>query len=138
MHLRSEGGEHDADVQRIAQASIVRRHYVEDIRQGARIIVAGDLNDKRGQPTLKRIRGFDDFDADLIQTGNTSFWDNNQLDQRWTHQFEGIRGQIDHILLSPAIKDAALQGGIDASAFDHGKPLASDHRPLVVNIRLRD
>lgn len=61
VHLASERGGHDKDQQRIAQASIVRRHSIPALNAGEHVIVAGDLNDRRGQPTLKRIRGLDDI-----------------------------------------------------------------------------
>ncbi len=65
VHLSSERGGHEQDQQRIAQASILRRHYLNTLDPDAMIIVAGDLNDKRGDPTLRRIRGLDDIQSDL-------------------------------------------------------------------------
>ena len=101
------------------------------------VIVAGDLNDRRGQPAIHRIRGLDDIHEDLIQTGHAKFFEDTALDTRWTFEFQGIRNQLDHILLSPAVKDACLQGGIDARTVDHGNALASDHRAFVVALDLR-
>jgi exonuclease III len=51
---------------------------------------------------------------------------------------EGIRLQIDHILLSNSVKEATKQGGVKAHTLDHGNKLASDHRPLVVVLKLKD
>jgi len=64
--------------------------------------------------------------------------DNDELDNRWTYQYQGVRQQIDHILLSYSIKDACKRGGIKARTLDHGNPVASDHKPLVVTLKLKD
>ena len=72
---------------------------------------------------------------DLIQTGGIKFFDQNALDTRWTYQFQGVRQQIDHILVSYSIKDATRK--IAARTVTHNRPLASDHRPLVVELDLR-
>ena len=135
IHLSSERGGHEQDAQRIAQASIVRRHSLELINQGAHVIVAGDLNDRRGQPALRRIRGLDDMWPDLIQTGGVKFFATNALDTRWTYTFQGVRNQLDHVLVSRSIKDASRS--ITASTVAHDNALASDHRPLVVVLDLR-
>ncbi|MFY0611007.1 MAG: endonuclease/exonuclease/phosphatase family protein [Hyphomicrobiaceae bacterium] len=106
LHLKSERGFSEADNQRIAQASIVRRTYLPLLTSGQHVIVAGDFNDGRGQPALRRLRGFDDIGPDLIQTGNKNFFPEAKWDQRWTHVFEGVRGQIDHILISRSLRSA--------------------------------
>jgi len=133
LHLSSERGGHEKDQQRIAQASLVRRHYLPALKNGKLIIVAGDLNDKKGQPTLHRIRGLDDIDGDLIQTGLVKYFDRPET--RWTYQFQGVRQQIDHILLSFSIKEVSKS--IAARSFDHRNHLASDHRPLIVTLHLK-
>ncbi len=137
VHLASEAGGYDQDQQRIAQASILRRHYLREIKEGELVIVAGDLNDRRGQPAVRRIRGLDDIHEDLIQTGHKGYFD-DRLDTRWTYEFEGIREQIDHILLSFSVKNACKRSGISARTIDHENELASDHRPLVVTLKLKD
>jgi endonuclease/exonuclease/phosphatase family metal-dependent hydrolase len=138
VHLASERGGHEQDQQRIAQASIVRRHYLPALRDGALVIVAGDLNDKRGQPAIHRIRGFDDIDEDLIQTGLYDYFARGEADTRWTYQYQGIRQQIDHILLSRSIRDLTTSNGIRAHTVAHDNALASDHRPLVVTLQLQE
>ena len=132
VHLKSERGFSESDEQRIAQASIVRRHSLPLINAGQNVIVAGDLNDHRGQPTLRRIRGFNDIWPDLIQTGNTKYFDDDDLGERWTHQFEGVRHQIDHVLLSRSIKE--ITSKIRARVHPHDNPDISDHRPLIVTL----
>jgi endonuclease/exonuclease/phosphatase family metal-dependent hydrolase len=68
-HLRSELRGHETDAQRIAQASIIPRHFLPLVQAGAQVVVAGDLNDRHGQQVLSRIRRRDDIWSDLIQTG---------------------------------------------------------------------
>lgn len=89
LHLASERGGFDKDQQRIAQATIARRHAIELLNRGEHVIVAGDLNDRRGQPTLRRLRGLDDIWPDLIQTGHWSYFEREQEASRWTYQFRG-------------------------------------------------
>lgn len=131
VHLASERGGHEQDQQRISQASIVRRHYLPLLRAGEHVIVAGDLNDWRSQPAIRRIRGFDDIDADLIQTGNVEFFEDGQESTRWTYEFQGVRNQIDHILVSKSVSDV---WDIHTTVPDQTDGLASDHRPLVVTL----
>lgn len=133
-HLASERGGHEQDQQRIAQASIVRRHYLPGLSGGEHIIVAGDLNDDRGQPTLQRIRGLEDIWGDLIQTGNARYFSNQSLGDRWTYEFMGVRNQIDHILISRSLILASSD--IFAEVPDQPDPFASDHRPFVLTIDL--
>jgi len=139
LHLSSEGGGHEKDAQRIAQASIARRHFLPALEAGEHVIVAGDLNDARGEPALRRIRGRDDIFGDLIQTGHTRYFESDALDTRWTYEFEGVRNQIDHILVSRSIYETCKRSdGIQASVMEVSDPLASDHRPLVVLLRFKD
>jgi endonuclease/exonuclease/phosphatase family metal-dependent hydrolase len=137
LHLASERGGNEQDEQRIAQASIVRRHSLPAINAGAFVIVAGDLNDGRGEPALRRIQGFDDVWPDLIQTGNFSFFKNTDPASRWTFEFQGERNQIDHILLAPSIREIVTSGGIRPRVPDQPDRTASDHRPFVVTLDLR-
>jgi endonuclease/exonuclease/phosphatase family metal-dependent hydrolase len=101
------------------------------------IIVAGDLNDGRGQPTLRRIRGFDEVWPDLVQTGDKRYFDKADLGTRWTHEFLGIRNQIDHILISPSLADLTVRGGIRPQVVDHADAFISDHRPFILTLELR-
>lgn len=144
LHLASERGGHEQDAQRIAQASIVRRNYLELLNRGDHVIVAGDLNDHPGQPAIRRIRGRDDIYGDLIQTGNVEYFKPEELDTRWTYQFQGVRQQIDHILPSPSIREACKGGGIKTRVVPVTETigttgrLASDHRALVVTFEFKD
>ena len=136
VHFSSESGGYEQDQQRIAQASIVRRNFLPHLNNGEIIIVAGDLNDRRGQPAINRIRGLDDIYGDLIQTGLARYFEEDEWDTRWTYQYEGIYQQIDHILISYNAKEVLHRSkGIQASTLDHGNELASDHRPFIVRFQ---
>lgn len=161
-HLKSELGTHDSDAQRIAQASILRRLTIPLLDQcestdggfvargsGGRcpasttpvhVIVAGDLNDHRGQPAIRRVRGFDDMHPDLLQSGRKEFFEESELHQRWTKQHEGILNQIDHILFSESVlgmnRDAGSSGRakIETKMVENSDPRISDHRPVLVDV----
>jgi endonuclease/exonuclease/phosphatase family metal-dependent hydrolase len=133
LHLKSERGFSEADGQRVAQASIVRRHYLPLLEAGAHVIVAGDLNDKRGDPAIRRIRGRDDIGPDLIQTGIPDYWEDNT--QRWTYAWRGERQQIDHILLSRSLRKNIRASAHQPTAQINGRP-ATDHRALIVEFEI--
>ena len=138
VHLASERGGHEKDQQRIAQASIVRRNAIPLLNEGEHVIVAGDLNDRRGQPTLRRLRGLDDIWPDLIQTGHWKFFADGEEASRWTYEFRGELNQIDHILLSYSLRknqsDAIQTSVVEVASQDN--PRISDHRPLIVSIEM--
>ena len=67
LHLKSQIGDYKADEQRLAQASIVRRLTLPWIKERRLFAVMGDLNADLGSPTLKRVRGWDDVQAGLVQ-----------------------------------------------------------------------
>lgn len=138
-HLVSERGGYEADAQRMAQTEVLRRHMLPALLADSLVLVAGDLNDGRGQPPLHYLRGLSDPFPDLIQTGLSTYFDDEDVDQRWTYTFNGERNQIDHILLSFGVKDATRRTrGIQTRTVDHGNPLASDHRPLVVTLHFTE
>lgn len=136
-HLTSERGGHAADAERIAQASLLRRHLLPLLQEDRLVILAGDLNDGRGQPALRRVRGRDDVFPDLLQTGRARYFPREALDTRWTYAYQGVRRQLDHILLSPAVRATCLTRGIRSRVPAQTDRLASDHRPFVVTLRLR-
>lgn len=135
LHLKSERGGHESDAQRVAQASIVRRHLIPLLNDNKMVVVAGDLNDHRGEPTLTRLRGLDDIWPDLIQTGHKNFFKNDTLDERWTHEFEGSRHQIDHVLLSRPVINKFGKSKVSSEVLAPSDPFVSDHRAFVVTIK---
>jgi endonuclease/exonuclease/phosphatase family metal-dependent hydrolase len=136
LHLTSERGGHEADAQRIAEASIVRRNYLPLLTAGEHVLVVGDLNDDRNEPAIRRIRGRDDIQPDLIQTGRYYYFDRSELDTRWTYNFRGTHNQIDHILLSESIEQQCRR--IRSRTLNHGNALASDHLPFIVRLYLKE
>jgi acid phosphatase len=137
LHLKSERGGHESDAKRVAQASIVRRYYLPLLRKGEHVIVAGDLNDHRGQPSMRRIRGRDDIDEDLYQTGSPLFFQGDRwraLSYRWTQSYQGVRSQVDHILLSPSIVDACGLEGVEPIFPLQRDSFVSDHRPVLTRL----
>ncbi|MHC4218280.1 MAG: HAD family acid phosphatase [Planctomycetota bacterium] len=137
LHLKSERGGHEADAKRIAQASIVRRYTLPLLAAGEHVIVAGDLNDHRGQPSMRRIRGRDDIFEDLYQTGSPLFFEGDRwkaLSYRWTYSYQGVRTQVDHVLLSPSIVDACGIEGVEPLFPLQRDAFVSDHRPVLARI----
>ncbi len=147
VHLISERLGPEDDFKRLAQASILRRHMLKDLQDGKFVIVAGDFNDHRGQPPVRRIRGLDDIFEDFIQTGYTRYFAKDQYDTRWTYEYMGERQQIDHILVSLSLKEACLQrkgifawttGPSPAARKIDGRTVrVSDHRALSVRLIIR-
>ncbi|MFK8104723.1 MAG: endonuclease/exonuclease/phosphatase family protein [Saprospiraceae bacterium] len=137
LHFVSERGGQKEDKQRVAQASVARRHMLKFLQEDKKVIITGDLNDHRGQPTLQRIRGLDDIFEDFIQTGSTKYFPEEKLDTRWTHKFRGEFKQIDHILLSLSIKDICKRSGIKAMTHIHRNPEVSDHNAFSVLLKLK-
>lgn len=158
LHLKSERGGHESDAKRIAQATIVRRDMLQYLNRpveldgsparDVHVIVAGDLNDGPGQPTLRRIRGLDDIYPDLVQTWHTTYFnDPRTWPERWSHDYKGSRNRIDHILISTGLlgqlePQRGNPPGISATVIpvEERLPkagLVSDHRPVVVTLRFR-
>lgn len=138
VHLASERGGHEKDMQRVAQASIVRRHAIPALNEGRHVIIAGDMNDLRGSPTLYRLRGLDDIWPDLIQTGHYKFFEQEEEASRWTYQFRGEFNQIDHILVSYSLRKnqtTSIRTHV-IPVPEQVAPRISDHRPFVVSIEL--
>ena len=73
----------------------------------------------------------------MIQTGLSEYWPTDQRGERWTYEFDGVRGQIDHILISQSIRDACGRSGIDPSVVDPADAEVSDHRALVLDLEFR-
>lgn len=132
FHLKSERGGFDSDAKRLAQASIARRAIVKQLNQGREVIVTGDLNSEKRSPSIYRIRGFDDIYEDLIQTGNSEYFENT--DVRWTYNYKGEPEQIDHILVSPGISSKSK---IKTSIIAIEDEIVSDHNPVIVKLELR-
>ncbi len=158
IHLTSELGGHEKDAQRVAQASIIRRHYLKPMLRGEHVVITGDLNDHRDQPTIRRIRGRDDIDEDLMQTAGPTFFPrkpdesiedwNARLRNHWTYEYAGRREQIDHILISPSVAEACSRPNqrrqiainfLDLNQrFDSDSRRISDHRAVLLTLEFQE
>ncbi len=125
-HLKSKrGGAAATSPQRVAQATVIRDDYRDDINAGKHVIVMGDLNASRGEPALKRIRGLHDdssSNVDLDQPGK---------DGIFTYRYRGQRNQIDHILTSPSI---GKKWNVSIEAIETPNEFISDHRALAITL----
>ena len=140
VHLTSERGGGEADARRIAQASLVRRHYLPKVQKDQHVLVVGDLNDKRLDPALRRIRGFDDIYPDLVQTGDKRYFTKKDIGERWTYDFNGVKSQLDHILASWSLINSAK---VRSSVYQPTGKLMNrypitDHRAMIVEFDFRD
>jgi cyclophilin family peptidyl-prolyl cis-trans isomerase/endonuclease/exonuclease/phosphatase family metal-dependent hydrolase len=128
-HLISRRGQNNA--KRLAQATVVRRKAVKAMLDEKHVIVMGDINDTPGTPVLQRLRGFGDIWGKMIQTANSV-----EPSQRFTHIHEGQKNLLDHILISPSLRDEFLAVPeierceiIDAANI-------SDHRAVLTRLRI--
>jgi len=133
LHFKSESGGYSSDAKRIAQASIARRSIIKLLNQDRNVIVTGDLNSEKGSPSIYRIRGFDDIYEELIQTGDSRYFENT--DVRWTYNYKGERDQIDHILISSGFTE---RKGIQTSILEITDDKVSDHNPVIVKLKLAE
>ena len=128
LHLKSQRGGYESDQQRQAQSSIIRRLTLPLIRNGQRFIVMGDMNADRGSQSLRRLRGLDDVEADLVQPIHLKAF----MRHKWTYWYGGRGQQIDHVLVSPALAKAVKSGRV---VYGHDRS-ASDHNPLILTLDL--
>ena len=139
-HLKSERGGEESDQKRLMQAEILRRLTIPYLQKGEHVIVMGDLNAKRKHNTLLTLRGFKDIHQELVQSGDSYFFEDNQT--RWTYNYKGQYAQIDHILLSmPFTKkcnsNKNKKRGITTKIIETNNPEVSDHNALLVEFNFR-
>jgi endonuclease/exonuclease/phosphatase family metal-dependent hydrolase len=139
LHLKSERGGEDSDQKRIMQAEIARRQIIPYLQQNKHVIVMGDFNCEKRHPVLRTLRGFEDINSELIQTGDHYYFDN--FDTRWTYNYKGQKEQIDHILLSLSFKKWCKNNnpkqnkwGIKSLIEPTPKPTTSDHNAFIVEL----
>ena len=138
-HWASKGGDNPlfgrvqpparpTEVQRDAQARVVA-DFVEElfaVEPGARLVVAGDLNDFEFSTAVRTLTatGLTDLPATLPQP------------ERYTYVFEGNSQVLDHLLLSPSL--ARLPFAYDIVHVNaEFAAAASDHDPQVVRLPLK-
>ena len=139
LHLKSERGGEDSDQRRLMQAEIARRIMIPYLQKEEHVVVMGDLNSEKRHPALLTIRGFKDIEAELVQTGDSYYFEDYET--RWTYNYKGQKEQIDHILLSLSLKNACKDNnpkqklwGIITSILPTGNEAISDHNALIVTL----
>lgn len=142
FHLKSERGGEDSDQRRLMQAEIARRVTIPYLQKEEHVVVMGDLNSERRHPALLTIRGFKDIQTELIQTGDSYYFEDYTT--RWTYSYKGQQEQIDHILLSLSLKNACKhnnpkqkQWGIKTSILPTNNEEISDHNALIVELNFK-
>ncbi len=128
-HLISRRNPRDA--KRLAQATVLRRQAVKAMMEDKNVIVMGDMNDTPGTPVINRLRGFDDIWGDFLQTANVV-----EVEDRYTYIHEGQKNLLDHILISPSLRNEFRNVEktkrceiIDVSEL-------SDHRAILARLRI--
>ena len=128
-HLISRRSSNDA--KRLAQATVVRRQAVKGMMEGKNVIVMGDMNDTPATPVINLLRGFDDIWGDFLQTANTV-----EADNRYTYIYNGQKNLLDHILLSPSLRNEFrhVEEGKRCEIIDVGE--LSDHHAILARLRI--
>lgn len=137
VHLKSRITERPDDpesaLRRVGEATAVRDEILRTFPapEQARFIVLGDCNDSRASKTLRFLtrRGKTEL-AEILPSADGH-------GEQWTHFYrkETVYSQIDHICVSALLKPAVVGGA--ARIYDAPETaIASDHRPLVVTLRL--
>ena len=128
-HLISRRNPRDA--KRLAQATVVRRQAVKGLMEDKNVIVMGDLNDTPGTPVINRLRGFDDIWGDFLQTANEV-----EMADRYTYIYEDQKNLLDHILISPSLRDEfrSVEEGKRCELIDVDE--LSDHRAILARLRI--
>ena len=128
-HLISRRDSNDA--KRLAQATVVRRQAVKGLMTDKNVIVMGDMNDTPATPVVNRLRGFDDIWGDFLQTANAA-----DAEERYTYIHEGQRNLLDHILISPSLRNEfrSVEETGRCKIIDVGG--LSDHRAILARLRI--
>lgn len=139
FHFKSERGGEESDQKRLMQAEIARRVSLPYLERGEHVVIMGDLNVEKRHPVLLTLRGFRDIQEELIQTGDSYFFED--LTTRWTYNYKGQYEQLDHILLSLSVRDLCQdnnprqkQWGIKTSIVPTPNDFISDHNAVRVQL----
>ena len=128
-HLISRRGSNDP--KRLAQATVLRRQAVKAMRADKNVIVMGDINDTPATPVINRLRGFDDIWGDFLQTANAV-----EASNRYTYIHEGQKNLLDHILISPSLRNEFhnVEKTKRCEIIDVSE--LSDHRAILARLRI--
>jgi endonuclease/exonuclease/phosphatase family metal-dependent hydrolase len=149
-HLKSRRPVPNADEgeERFAEAKILRDIIDEDFKTNpdAKLIVLGDFNDTKDSDSMKEIIGRGRFKLTdtrpAERNGDKAPAENSNFDPRnvtWTEYYgkEDVYTRMDYILLSPALaRDWAKEETYIPVIPNWG--VGSDHRPIVVTIKLEN
>ncbi len=136
LHLKSKWTERDddprAERKRTGEATAARNRILErcDPEGGDLFIIAGDFNDTRDTPVLRRFRQRGGVEISIPVEATDS------RGHLWTQHWErqNLYSRIDFILASPAMKARVASGG--RGVYDGpGYHVASDHRLVWAEFR---
>jgi endonuclease/exonuclease/phosphatase family metal-dependent hydrolase len=125
VHLKSRLTERADDPmaaeRRVAEAAAVRACIRAEFPEAGRFVVLGDCNDGARSAALRRLAAV----ASLLPATDTR-------GESWTefYRWEGSYAELDHILVSSALKPA-VRGGTARIYDGPGVTTASDHRPVL-------
>lgn len=126
-----------AEDQRVAEAQAVRDRVLELFPEpgAARFVIVGDFNDEPGSRTLKAIQA-------RGKTEITTWVDAaDERRQRWTHAYgrTASYSRFDHVFVSGGwIREAGAVGARIVGEPWEAVAVASDHRPVVLTLRLAE
>ncbi len=137
VHLKSRHTERADDpesaIQRAQEAEAVRDLVLSRYPDPAksRFIICGDWNDTRGTRPVRALQKRGELSLGELLPATDSH------DETWTHHWrrEETYSRIDYLLVSPALKPFVV-GGQARIGDGPGVAEASDHRPLVVQLKV--
>ena len=136
VHLKSPRVVPDFDQAefRRAESLILRRHVVNILESApeTRLLVFGDFNDSKNSPVVAGVLGRAGAGTSLTALPLADR-QGDQWTYRWKESDEYTR--VDYVMVSENLRPLVLRGG---TRLHRAKDWfeASDHRPLIVNLRL--
>ncbi|WP_347441739.1 endonuclease/exonuclease/phosphatase family protein [Rubritalea sp.] len=134
VHLKSKRPSkywNQAQIRR-REAALLRKHVDEVLASGdSHLVVYGDFNDTKMSPTIRAVAGNQHQD-NFLRSLNLE--DSNG--SKWTHywSYEDVYSRFDYIFVSPKMR-AHIETKKSYILDIPVSNTASDHRPLVLNIR---
>ncbi len=136
VHLKSPRVVPDFDQAEFRRAeSLVLRRHVESILESApetRLLVFGDFNDRKNSPVVAGVLG-----RAGARTSLTALPLADRLGDQWTYRWKESDEytRVDYVMVSENLRPLVLRSGTRLHRAKNWFE-ASDHRPLVVNLRL--
>jgi endonuclease/exonuclease/phosphatase family metal-dependent hydrolase len=136
VHLKSNRvvPEYDQAAFRRAESLILRSHVEKILGEDpdTPLLVFGDFNDTKNSPVVKGVAGRPGTGQSLAILSLA-----DRLGDQWTYRWEESDEyvRIDYIMVSPSLRPLVARGGTrlhrDKKWFE-----ASDHRPMIVTVRM--